>query len=286
MKTTKSDKTVPRRRCQSLLKVGFPCVQPAGPKVSTCSPSPTPNEGPPRAESAVQGEELEELSTARGAPGGEDAPDAAGSSDRHSGARPVPCGGRGPRGSRPQQGAHLRGGLPASHARPLTAPRRLKSGLRKVPQAPPRRPGNVFALSGRWATSASNPAAVPRKNKGVPWGWGEGSWVHGKPRIRGEATGRGVQSRSLRGTPNVVELARPAPPLPFLSPRAGAKPPEDLEPCYGRPQPSPGVAPGFGYQFQSLGSRESCQARKDPQVLPTWPCLWTDEVTGEVATST
>lgn len=137
VKTTKSDKTVPRRRCQSLLKVGFPCVQPAGPKVSTCSPSPTPNEGPPRAESAVQGEELEELSTARGAPGGEDAPDAAGSSDRHSGARPVPCGGRGPRGSRPQQGAHLRGGLPASHARPLTAPRRLKSGLRKVPQAPP-----------------------------------------------------------------------------------------------------------------------------------------------------
>lgn len=137
VKTTKSDKTVPRRRCQSLLKVGFPCVQPAGPKVSTCSPSPTPNEGTPRAESAVQGEELEELSTARGAPGGEDAPDAAGSSDRHSGARPVPCGGRGPRGSRPQQGAHLRGGLPASHARPLTAPRRLKSGLRKVPQAPP-----------------------------------------------------------------------------------------------------------------------------------------------------
>ncbi|XP_039739570.1 uncharacterized protein LOC120619311 [Pteropus medius] len=44
--------------------------------------------------------------------------------------------------------------------------------------------------------------------------------------------------------------------------------------------PLPGVAPGFGYQFQSLGSRDSCQTRKDPQVLPTWPCLWTDEVTG------
>lgn len=292
VKTTKSDKTVPRRRCQSLLKVGFPCVQPAGPKVSTCSPSPTPNEGTPRAESAVQGEELEELSTARGAPGGEDAPDAAGSSDRHSGARPVPCGGAAlaalarsralTSGEGSPRRTRVRSRLPAALSRGSGRSRRPRPPGR----APPRRPGNVFALSGRWATSASNPAAVPRKNKGVPWGWEEGSWVHGKPQIRGEATGRGVQSRSLRGTPNVVALARPAPPLPFLSPRAGAKPPEDLEPCYGRPQPSPGVAPGFGYQFQSLGSRESCQARKDPQVLPTWPCLWTDEVTGEVATST
>lgn len=211
---------------------------------------------------------------------------------RHSGAQPVPCGGAAlaglarsralTSGEGSPRRTRVRSRLPAALSRGSGRSRRP----RPPGQAPPRRPGNVFALSGRWATSASNPAAVPRKNKGVPWGWGEGSWVHGKPRIRGEATGRGVQSRSLRGTPNVVALARPAPPLPFLSPRAGAKPPEDLEPCYGRPQPSPGVAPGFGYQFQSLGSRESCQARKDPQVLPTWPCLWTDEVTGEVATST
>lgn len=130
----------------------------------------------------------------------------------------------------------VRSRLPAALSRGSGRSRRP----RPPGQAPPRRPGNVFALSGRWATSASNPGLCRGRIKGSRGVGGREAGCTGNPGSEGKRRGEACRAAASVGPQTSWRSPGQHRPCPSCLLGRGRSPPRTWSPVMAAHSPPPG----------------------------------------------